>query len=490
MSEALWTPGRALYEYARQRPDETVLLCAGDDGHTRSLTRRELDEWSSRLAHRLQASGAARGQLVAIVLPTCIEHMVAVFAAYKAGATPFPVSNGMPPTERDAMLALAAPVCIISDQADLQGITRKDMAALDDFPASLPAAEVPNPVKAVGSGGSTGKPKLIVTPGDFAYPEGQHPMAALLRIGSTDLKYSPGPLYHNGPLLFSIITLYIGGRVLLNERFRAPRALELIEQYRPTVLNLVPTMMQRMLREADMPAHDLSSVNLVWHLAAPCPEWAKLGFIEQFGGERILELWAATESTGLTVIDGNDWLAHRGSVGQGVMTEFRIVDEAGRELPPGEVGEIFSRFLGMGPQYEYRGADPLRQLPGGFTSVGDMGYLDADGYLYLSDRRTDMIISGGANIFPAEIEAVISEHPGVRDVAVIGLKDSDLGRRVHAVVEALDTANPPDMEALAARCAAALARYKVPRGFELVEALPRNEAGKIRRSTLRDERGG
>ncbi|WP_116364056.1 AMP-binding protein [Parahaliea mediterranea] len=490
MTDALWTPGRALQEYARQRPDETVLLCAGDDGSCPALTRRELDEWTSRLAHRLQAEGAGRGRLVAIVLPTCIEHMVAVFAAYKAGATPFPVSNGMPPAERDAMLALADPVCVISDQADLQGITRADMAALDHFPATLPQAEVPNPIKAVGSGGSTGKPKLIVTPGDFAFADGQHPMAALLRMDQSDLKYSPGPLYHNGPLLFSIITLFIGGRVLLNARFRAQRALDLIEQYRPTVLNLVPTMMQRMLREADMGARDLSSVKWVWHLAAPCPAWAKLGFVEHFGGERVLELWAATESTGLTVIDGNDWLAHRGSVGQGVMTEFRIVDEQGQDVPTGEVGEIFSRFLGVEAQYEYRGAEPLRQLPGGYTSVGDMGYLDADGYLYLSDRRTDMIISGGANIFPAEIEAVISAHPAVRDVAVIGLPDEDLGRRVHAVVEPIDSANPPSPAALAAHCEAALARYKVPRGFELVAELPRNEAGKIRRGALRDERGG
>lgn len=490
MTESLWTPAKALHDYARQRPDEVALLCAAEDGETHTLTRREFDDWTSRLAHRLQAGGATRGQMVAIVLPTCIEHMVAVFAAYKAGATPFPVSNGMPPAERDAMLALGNPVCIISDQADLRGITREDMAALDDFPASLPEAEVPNPIKAVGSGGSTGKPKLIVTPGDFAYPDGQHPMAALLRIEPTDLKYSPGPLYHNGPLLFSIVTLYIGGRVLLNERFRAQRAVELIEEHRPTVLNLVPTMMQRMLREAKMLAHDLSSVKLVWHLAAPCPEWAKLGFIEHFGAHRILELWAATESTGLTVLDGNEWLEHKGSVGRGVMTEIKIVDESGRDVASGEVGEIYSRFLGMGPQYEYRGAEPLDELPGGYTSVGDMGYLDAEGYLYLSDRRTDMIISGGANIFPAEIEAVISSHPGVRDVAVIGLRDKDLGRRVHAVVEALDSANPPDLDALASHCTTALARYKVPRGFELVDALPRNEAGKIRRSALRDERGG
>ena len=490
--QTLWTPGEAQHEYARQRPDEVVIVCAREDGGVDELTRSQFDSWSNRLAHRLIESGVGPGDFVAINLPTSVEHMVATLAAYKAGGSPMPVSYTMPPDERDAVLALGKPRAVFSDHGDLDAISREAMREVDAYPDELPdpAQRIPDPVKALGSGGSTGKPKLIVTPGPFHFPAGDYPTGQLLGFRADDLKYSPGPLYHNGPFFFSQIMLFNGGRVMLNERFRVARMLDLIEQYRPTVLNLVPTMMQRMLREPDIEQRDLSSVRLLWHLAAPCPEWAKRGCIELFGAETIMELWGATESTGFTVINGAEWLEHPGSVGRGVMTEFRIVDEDRNELPPGEVGEIFSRFGDGSPRYAYLGAKPLETIGEGFASVGDLGYLDEDGYLYLSDRRTDMIISGGANVFPAEIEAVISSHPKVQDVAVVGLADEDLGRRVHAIVEPIDANDPPDVAELEARCLKELARYKVPRAFELVDRLPRNEAGKIRRMALREERGG
>ena len=349
---------------------------------------------------------------------------------------------------------------------------------------------MPSPVKIVASGGSTGTPKLIVSPGAFEFEPTIHPTAVMLGVKPDDLFYSPGPLYHNAPFMFSVVALVSGARIMLNERFEASQALDLIETNRVTALNLVPTMMQRMLRDPDWDARDLSSVRLAWHLAAPCPAWAKEGFIERFGGDAIMELWGATETTGITVISGTEWLEHRGSVGKGLNTEFRILDEDRNELPAGEVGEVFSRFGGAAANYEYVGANALEVDGDGFASVGDMGYVDAEGYLYLADRRTDMIITGGSNVFPAEVEQVISSHPGVRDVAVIGLLDDDLGRKVWAVVEPVDATAPPTTDELLAACAEQLARYKVPRGIEFVDALPRNEAGKIRRLSLREERGG
>jgi bile acid-coenzyme A ligase len=364
----------------------------------------------------------------------------------------------------------------------------------DDFTYRGPIATVlpdrpSNPIKALASGGSTGKPKLILTTGDALFDPDNPVIPQLMRFEPGDLKYSPGPLYHNGPFWFSLNMLLRGGRVLLNERFDARRCLELIELHQPTVLNLVPTMMQRMLREADWSQRDLGSVRVVWHLAAPCPAWAKEGFIDKLGGERVFELWAATEANGLTIIDGNEWLQHKGSVGKGIGTEILILDEDRQPLPNGEVGEIFTRIAGAPPPCEYLGSKPLENLREGFTSVGDLGWLDSEGYLYLADRRTDLIISGGSNIFPAEVEAVITQHPKVCDAAVIGLQDNDLGRRVHAVVEPLADGNN---EALSLEvmdlCREQLLSYKVPRTIELVETLPRNEAGKIRRTWLRDQR--
>jgi bile acid-coenzyme A ligase len=490
MEQVLCTPGEAVHAFAQERPEEVVVICAREDGGVDELTRAQLDSWTNRLAHKLIAKGVGPGDFVAVILPTCVEHIVATLAIYKAGGSPMPVSYSMPPEERNGLLALASPKCLFSDQDDLDAISRADMEMLDAFPDEMPDCRIPNPVKALGSGGSTGKPKLIVTPGPFQFPVGDHPTAKLLRFEASDLKYSPGPLYHNGPFFFTHIMLFQGGRVMLNERFQVGRMLDLIEQHRPTVLNLVPTMMQRMLREPDIKARDLSSVRYIWHLAAPCPEWAKREFIELLGPEKVLELWAATEGTGVTIIDGSEWLEHPGSVGRGIMTEFRIVDVDRNILPAGEVGEIFSRFADGTPGYEYLGAKPLEDIGEGFVSVGDLGYLDEEGYLYLSDRRTDMIISGGANIFPAEVEAVISSHPKVQDVAVVGLSDEDLGRRVHAIVEPRDQKDSPEISELEALCLKDLARYKVPREFELVAQLPRNEAGKIRRLALREERGG
>ena len=490
MDEILWTPGQAQHAYAQEAPDETVVICARDDGSVDALTRREFDLWSSRLAHRLISIGVDTGHYVAVCLPTSVAHLVATLAIYKAGGTPMPVSHVMPADEQHRLFDLAKPTVIFGLHGGEGVLTPEDMEQLDGYPDHLPADRVPKPVKALPSGGSTGKSKLIVMPGPFQFPARQHPSGDLLRLMSGQLLYSPGPLYHNGPFFFTQIMLFQGGRVMLNNRFKANRCLDLIEAYRPDVLNLVPTMMQRMLREPDVDSRDLSSVRYAWHLAAPCPDWAKRGFMDLLGPEKVLEMWAATEATGLTIIDGAEWLEHPGSVGRGVLTEFRIVDEQRKVLPLGEVGEIFSRFAGGQSSHFYLGANALEDLGDGFVSVGDLGYLDVDGYLYLSDRRTDLIISGGANVFPAEVEAIVSAHAKVQDVAVIGLKDDDLGRRVYAIVEPCDAEDPPDISELEQACLAALARYKVPRQFEIVPQLPRNEAGKIRRSALRDERGG
>ena len=330
---------------------------------------------------------------------------------------------------------------------------------------------------------------MIVAPGAFCFPPAGHPFAIVLGIVEGDRVYSPGPLYHNQAFLFSQVALFAGASVVIDERFDAERALAAIERHRPTILNVVPTMMLRMARAPSFHRADLSSIRTLWHMAAPCADWVKRAWIERIGATRVCELWSATEVTGATSINGEEWLRRPGSVGRGYHTEIRILDAQRRPLPPGEVGEIYTRFNQGPPQYFYLGAPPLDTIDGGFASVGDLGFLDADGYLFLADRRTDLIISGGANIYPAEVEGVLTQFDGVHDAAVIGLRDEDLGRRVHALIEP----NPGfqlSQTALDAHLRKHLARYKVPRTYEIVEHLPRDEAGKIRRSQLRDERGG
>jgi bile acid-coenzyme A ligase len=296
-------------------------------------------------------------------------------------------------------------------------------------------------------------------------------------------------LHHNFGNGWLMIGLFEDHCLVLMERFDAARAVDLVERHGVTFMSLVPTMMQRILRLPDLAARDFSTVESVLHTAAPCPAWVKDGWIELVGAERVHEVFGATEGFGMCIIHGHEWLEHRGSVGRPVGCEVRILDDDRHEVPAGVVGEIFMRPLGMIPNEgagaaTYIGSPPATATSDGFLSVGDLGWVDDDGWLFVADRRTDLVITGGANVYPAEVEAALSEHPGVRDVAVIGRPDDDLGKAVHAVVEPADPADPPLAEELKAFCRERLDGYKVPRTIEFVDELPRDEAGKIRRSAL------
>jgi bile acid-coenzyme A ligase len=229
----------------------------------------------------------------------------------------------------------------------------------------------------------------------------------------------------------------------------------------------------------------MSSLRVVWHLAEPCPEWLKQSWIDWLGAERIFELYAGTEAQTATTISGVEWLTHRGSVGRVIPGTVKITSDTGEELPTGEMGEVWMRRLRESPTYRYVGAE-ARTLEGGWESLGDMGRLDDEGYLYLGDRAADMILSGGANIYPAEIESAIQEHPHVRSCAVIGLPDDDKGSIVHAIIEAdSDQVSEDELKRFLGE---RLVIYKVPRSFEFVTTPLRDDAGKVRRSALREER--
>lgn len=483
------TFGRRLAQLAAEQPDRTAIVFAPREGGERRVSRQELDRSSNRLARLLAARGAGEGSFVVVALPNCPEHIATALAVWKLGGCVLPLSAALPARERDALLELARPAVVVGDLVDLEAAT-----ALPDDP--LPD-RVSRPGKAIGSGGSTGRSKIIVdpyawvrVPGEAAGPSGR---AIGMRPGQVQLV--AGPLYHNAPFCWSHWGLFDEHTLVLMERFDAGRAVELIRRHRVTWGFMVPTMLQRIAKLPGIGPDAFESVEALWHGAASCPPWLKRQWIELLGPERLYEPFGATEAVGVTLTRGDEWLAHPGSVGRPFMTDLRILDEEGREVPPGEVGEIFMRpaqalFGGedeQGPPYEYIGAPPARATPDGLTSVGDLGWVDGDGYLHLADRRVDLIISGGANVYPAEVEAALSEHPGVEDVAVIGLPDDDLGKRVHAIVQVGATGAPCAAE-LEAHCTDRLARYKVPRSWELVERLPRDESGKLRRSALIAER--
>jgi bile acid-coenzyme A ligase len=472
--------GARLGQLAALQGDKTALSCGEE---RRSWA--ELDRRSNRLARALAARGVGPGDFVTIALPNSVGFIEATFACWKLGATPQPVSSRLPKAELDGVLALAAPPLVIA-RADLA--TDHKRADLDELLAeAADDSALPDRIaaawKAPTSGGSTGRPKLIVAgaPGILNWT-----MIELWRLQPDDVALMPGPLYHNGPFGSSIQALNAGARLVLLPRFDAEQVLAAIDRHRVTWVYLVPTMMGRIWRlPAEIRArYDVGSLRTVWHLAAPCPPWLKQAWIDWLGPEKIWELYAGTEQQAMTMLNGTEWLAHRGSVGRVRTGEMKILDEGGEELPAGSVGEIYMRrTAGMPATYRYIGAAARRR--GDWESLGDVGWFDADGYLYLADRLTDMILVGGANVYPAEIEAVLDEHPLVQSSAVIGLPDDDLGNRIHALVQPRPGL---DLEELQAHLAERLVTYKRPRSIELVTEPLRDDAGKVRRAQLRAER--
>jgi bile acid-coenzyme A ligase len=479
MQMGVMSIGRALRWHADRDPDRPSV----SDG-AGTISRRQLDLRSNALARAYAELGVRPDDLVTIGLPNGLEYFVACAAIWKLGATPQPVSARLPVAELAAIVELADPALLVG--LELPGRRSVpagfDASGYDD--GELPDA-VPSSWKAPTSGGSTGRPKLILSGSPGEVDPG---VAAVPYIPRDGVQLVPGPLHHNGPFIYSMRGLLSGQSLVVMERFDATRVLELVEQHRVTWMLLVPTMMQRIWR---LPEHvrascDLSSLEMVLHLGAPCPQWLKRAWIDWLGPERVVELYAGTESQGVTVIGGRDWLDHPGSVGRPVLgSRFRILDGQGRDVPAGRTGEVFMMPAdGPGSTYRYRGAK-ARNVDG-WESLGDLGHLDADGYLYLADRSADLILSGGANVYPAEVEAALDSHPAVRSSAVFGLPDDDLGERVHAVVDIGD-AQVSAADVLA-HVTERLVRYKVPRAVEIVREPLRDDAGKLRRSALRAAR--
>ncbi|WP_433802748.1 AMP-binding protein [Actinomycetospora sp. CA-084318] len=436
------------------------------DGDT-LLTRDELDRFSTRLARTLAGRGVGRGDLVAIALPNTVHHVATSVAAWKLGAVPLPLSARLPAAERAAILAVARPAVVIDEVPEV--------TTTDDSP--LPDVVGPS-WKAPTSGGSTGTPKVIVA-GQAACTEHVLARADGLRIDRDGVFLATAPLHHNAPYMFSLMALLQGHHVVLMQRFDAARTLELVAGHGVTWLYLVPTMMSRILKAVpDEAWGGLGTLRTALHVGAPCPPEVKRAWLARLPRpEILLELYSGTESQASAMIDGRDWLAHPGSVGRVTRGRMRITDDEGREVPPGVVGEIWMRPEDA-PTYRYLGAEPRAR--DGWESLGDLGSFDEEGYLHLADRRADMVVVGGANVYPAEVEAVLLGHPAVDDAVVVGVPDEDLGRVVHAVVRADASVEPELRDHVAER----LSRHKRPTGYTFVDHPLRDDTGKVRRAAV------
>lgn len=500
--------------HAESWPEKPALILA-ETGET--VTYREMEDRANRGAHVLRTLGMGNGRTVALVCENRLEYFDVVWAAQRTGIELVIVSSRLKADEiayivNDSGAALLLIGEALADvakdlaakSADMPGLER--MVAIGTLPGlqswnALCEGAPPTPIddeelgtRMFYSSGTTGRPKGIRIPSPGGPPVQTNPGAAMFQafFGFTEdtVYLSPAPLYHSAPLGFSISVHSIGGTVVFMRKFDPEVFLTAIERYRVTSTQCVPTMFIRLLRlpESERGRCDLSSLGQVIHAAAPCPVPVKHQMIEWLG-PIIDEFYAGSEGNLFVKLNSHEWLAHPGSVGRPVIGNIRICDDEGNELPVGEVGTI---YVSEGRAFEYHN-DPAKTATSrnpkhaDWTTMGDVGRLDEDGYLYLADRKDFMIISGGVNIYPQEIEDLLLMHPAVHDAAVFGVPNTDFGEEVKAVIQPSrwDDAGT-EMEAeLKEWCRERLSHIKCPRSIDFERELPRAETGKLYKKDLR-----
>lgn len=506
--------------HARERPDRIAhRMARGAD----TVTYAELDARSNRLARLLRRAGLQPGDHIALFSENHPRYFEVVWAALRSGLYVTPINSYLTAGEAayivedcgaSALIASAGRGDVAAELADrvahlvpvrlawdgvLSGYEAYEDAVAGESPE--PLAEQPRGDFMFYSSGTTGRPKGIERPLSGRSIDDQPALGQLLEsagILHRDAVYlSPAPLYHAAPLAYCIAVQALGGTVIVMERFDPVEALELIERHRVTHSQWVPTMFIRMLK---LPPevrnrYDLSSMEVAIHAAAPCPVPVKQAMLDWWG-PIIHEYYAGSEGNGSTWVTPEEWLAHPGTVGR-PRTAVHICDDEGNELGPGEAGTIY--FEAPDPSLLFRyhndpdktaaSRHPVHET---WTTLGDIGYVDTDGYLYLTDRKAFMIISGGVNIYPQEVEDVLVSHPAVLDVAVFGVPDPEMGESVKAVVQPAPGVTPgPELEReLIAWCRERLAHYKCPRSVDFLDELPRLPTGKLYKRLLRDRYWG
>jgi long-chain acyl-CoA synthetase len=490
---------RGIAAIARDEPNRPALICG-----TRRDTFGDLDADANRWSQLFAQAGVGHGDRVAVMLGNRPEVFSAWIGAARLGALIVPVSYRFTVPEVAYILADSQAAAFVYEDeavggpavagiATLRAYTNADDPAWRRLPATPASGEfLGSPIIFMNyTSGTTGKPKGIARP--LPVPAGEdmapQPFTEFWGWKPEDVHLLCGPAYHTAPGNYALAHLLEGARVVVMERFDAASCLELIATERVTTSHMVPANFVRIL-EAEWTAYDRSSVRKILHAAAPCPVPVKHKIMEVFPQGTIWEYFGMSEGF-VSAISPEDWQAKPGSVGAPMHgISVKILDEDGIELPPGEVGYIYVSAL-SGFRFEYHNAADKTAATwrGDFYTVGDLGSLDEDGFLFIADRRVDLVISGGVNIYPAEIEGALAEHPEVVDSAVFGLPDEKMGQRVHALVELRPGVTLSD-QALLVFLGDRLAKFKLPRSIELVDELPREPSGKVLKRQLRDERIG
>ena len=504
-------------EYATKHPDRPAFVMASTGA---VVTYREFEERANRLAHLLRSYGMQRLDHFSIFMENNDRYLEACGAGARTGLYYTPINSYLTAEEvayvidnsgskvlitsrakREVALAAAADcpglehILVVDDDGTSDDPRVADYATVVADQPGTPLADEQFGAPMMYSSGTTGRPKGIVRPLADVAPDEPNPLANFLRMlwhYREDMVYlSPAPLYHSAPQAAVAGAMALGGTIVIMERFDPVEYLRLVEQYSVTHSQLVPTMFSRMLKlpDEDRNRYDLSSLEVAVHAAAPCPIPVKEAMIEWWG-PIILEYYGATEALGFTTCDSHEWLAHKGTVGKVILGKLHILDDEMNEQPVGEPGTIWFETATPFEYYHDEAKTKEATSPDGtMTTVNDVGYIDEDGFLYLTDRKTFMIISGGVNIYPQETENLLITHPKVADAAVFGVPNVDLGEEVKAVVQVMPGVPADDAltAELIAFCAEHLSRQKVPRSIDYMDELPRLPTGKLYKRVLRDK---
>jgi long-chain acyl-CoA synthetase len=504
--------------HAHLRPLQPAFIMASTG---EAVTYRELEARCNRLAHLFRSRGLRRLDHYAIFMENNRRYLESCGAGERSGLYFTCVNSYLTPGELAYILINSQSRILITSRAKLDiardalkecpkvelcivadGAGESDrIVGLDEVTAGLPATPISDESLGTAmlySSGTTGRPKGVLRPLPEQPPLQQLPvfdfLQKLWRYREGMIYLSPAPLYHSAPQAAVNLTIRTGGTAIIMESFDPERYLALIETWGVTHSQLVPTMFSRMLKlpEAVRSRHDLSSLEIAIHAAAPCPVQVKEEMI-RWWGPIIHEYYGATEAIGFTACDSQEWLAHKGTVGKVLLGELHILDENMKECPTGTAGTVWFKTA---TPFEYF-SDPertreARSPDGSMSTVGDVGYVDADKFLHLTDRATFMIISGGVNIYPQECENLLITHPKIADAAVFGVPNPDLGEEVKAVVQPMPGIEPGPalVEELIAFCSRSLSRQKVPRSIDFEDELPRLPTGKLYKRLLRDRYWG
>lgn len=481
------TAGMQLKYIAEYKPNSTAIIYVDKDGNTSSITWNQLFIQSNKLAWMLKQRNIGINSVVMVSWPNCIEHIIATFAIWKVGACYLPISYKIAEKELREITKTITPSISFSDfniPGESETLNMKNMyEKIKNQPEDMPEDIMVNPNMISLSGGTTGKPKLICQ----HMPSGISDEIfmrwfQMSGMGFEQRQLLVGPLFHGAPHTAAFNGLFSGNTLIIPRNLCPCNILSLIKKYKVEYMQSVPVLLNRITKIPGIKKEDFVSIKAICHTSGFCSKELKMRMIKLLGAEKIYEIYSMTEVIGLTCIRGDQWLKHQGSVGLPVGDgKISIRDCEGNKLPAYSVGEIYMTSPSKKFITKYMNKDQLNVTEDGYRSVGDLGYVDNEGYLYFVDRRTDMVVTGGENVFVNEVETALLKHKNIMDAVVIGIPDEEWGRRVHSIIESKEIIEEEELRKFLKQY---LSPYKIPKSFEFVTNIDRSDSGKVDRDKL------